>query len=81
MLVVASNKTACELVLEKYPTAFVDDDGEWIYIRIGETERINCGECSRPYTRNKPTRLCRAVGGAGNNDAAWKDAAKNLSLM
>lgn len=74
----AIKKTARESVLEKYLTAFAHDDGEWICIRIQTTEEVVCSECRRKYTRNKAPDFCIAIGSAGNEEAAWKDAAQKL---
>ena len=77
----ARKQTVQDLVLERYPTATEEDDGERIYIRVAEKESRKCGECGHPYLRDKALSACRAIGSAGNSKAAWEDAARDLMLL
>ncbi|MFA6270184.1 MAG: hypothetical protein WC657_03175 [Candidatus Paceibacterota bacterium] len=74
-------KTALEKVLEEHPTAFADDNGQWVRIRVGGTETVICRECGQHAIRPKPPLACRALGGAGSEAMAWENAAKSLGLM
>jgi len=68
--------TCRELVLEKYPTAVVDDDGEWIRIRYTEEKQELCPHCKQPWTHSVISLV--VLGSAGNEVAAWEDAARSL---
>ncbi len=73
--------TARELVLRKYPNAFVYDDGELIRICLREKITETCPTCEQKWTHDKPEGLSRRIGSAGSEPYAWKDAAEKLKLM
>jgi hypothetical protein len=72
--------TARELVLGKYPDAFADDDGDWIYIRTKETVTKRCPTCGQDWT-HKVTNFGNTLGSAGNESLAWESAAQRLGLI
>lgn len=67
-------------VLEEHPTAFVDDDGDWVYIRTKRLVAGKCPHCHQPWKRQE-TDFEATLGSAGNATAAWEDAAKSLGLL
>lgn len=69
-----------KLVLQKYPDAFVDDDGDWIYIRVTKTITEKCPTCRQDWV-HKVTDYMNILGSAGNQQSAWEAAAKNLGLI
>lgn len=80
MLTATSKLTPKELVQQKYPDAFVDDDGEWVYIRAPKTITEKCPTCGQDWT-HKVTDYMNILGSAGNESSAWKSAARNLGLI
>lgn len=69
-----------ESVLQQHPTAFVHDDGDWIYIQVTKEVTEPCPHCKQSWTHNivDPTSI---LGSGGNESAAWKNAAKSLGLL
>jgi hypothetical protein len=67
-----------QLVKNSHPTAFVDDDGEWVRIRVKMEATETCSKYKRDRTRMVTD---VAIGSAGNEQDAWKDAAQNLGLI
>jgi hypothetical protein len=79
--VAATNKaTPEELVKQKYPAAFVDDDGSWIYIRVRKIVADKCPTCRQDRT-DSVVDYSNTLGSAGNESAAWKSAAQNVGLL
>ena len=77
-------ETACrlnpkELVLKKHPSAYVDDDGEWVHIRVKKEVTGYCPHCGQNWTRLE-TVYPDVIGGGGTEEAAWDDAAKSHLL-
>ena len=71
---------AKKLVLEKEPSAFVDDDGEWVRIGFKRVRTSNCHECKQSWTREEVA-IGQALGAGGSEDYAWISAARSLKLM
>lgn len=69
-----------ELVLQKYPRAFVYDDGERVYIRDRIMIKGFCPHCKRPWEREEED-FMHSLGFGGYAEAAWKNAAENLGLL
>ena len=65
-------------VLQKYPDAWVDDDGEAVRIYLPEKRDSPCGECSRPWKRSVRTTAGRCLGSGGQECYAWIRAAQAL---
>lgn len=76
----ARNNNAQQRVQEAHPTAFVDDDGDWVYIRTKRLVSGTCPHCHQPWERLE-TCFMATLGAAGNATAAWEDAAKSLGLL
>ena len=70
--------TPRELVLQKYPTARVEDDGQSVDIIFTEKITDKCPHCGQDWTHYKFNPLKNPIGRAGNEHAAWDDAAKSL---
>jgi hypothetical protein len=66
-----SASVAEELVKRQFPNAYVDDDGEWVYIRPGTQEKRPCSECNIERTT---TSTLGAIGSGGTASAAWLKA-------
>lgn len=79
MIVKQAGKTFKELVREKHPTAFVDDDGDWIYIRIKRT--TICSECNGTGKCTFTDFTANALGAGGDESATWENAARKLGLI
>lgn len=79
MLSKQEKPTAQELVRRKYPSAFVEDTGDWVYIRLRETITEKCSRCGQDWTHEVVVPL-RYLGSGGSEGAAWKDALKRLAL-
>ena len=71
-----AEKTNREKVLEKFPNAFVHDDGEKVSIKVREAETIKCSECGQPHIREKSIHSLQTLGHAGSEEYAWKNAAQ-----
>lgn len=69
-----------ELVLQRYPNAFVDDDGEWVRIENMKTVSENCPHCRQEWT-HKVVDLLGTLGAGNCAENAWKNAAKRLGLI
>jgi hypothetical protein len=80
MLTATSKPTSQELVQQKYPDAFVDDDGQWIYIMVRKTITEECPTCGKNWT-HKVVDHTNILGSAGNESSAWESAARNLGLI
>ncbi len=72
---------ARELVIQKYQDAHVDDDGEWVRIRVRKNITEPCPHCGQPYTRSAPEFMQKCLGSGGSAEVAWADAAKGLGLL
>ena len=71
-----------ELVLEKYPNAFVDDNGEWVYIRNQKETTENCPHCGQKWTRLViDYTVGGTLGAGGDKERAWDDTAKRFGLI
>lgn len=73
--------TAKELVKEKYPTAFVDDDGDWVYIHITRLDESRCPHCNQTWRRQVIDYMHGPLGSGGSTEYAWQKAAENLGLL
>lgn len=73
-------KTAKELVQERCPTAFVEDDGESVRICTKRTVKSNCPNCQQPWERQVTDHM-GVLGRGGNETYAWEDAARSLGLL
>lgn len=80
MSTATSKPTPRELVQQKFPDAFVRDDGEWVYIKNLETITEKCPTCGQDWT-HKVTYCRNNLGSAGNESSAWESAARNLGLI
>ena len=69
--------TPRELVLQKFPKAFVDDDGEWVRIENMKTITEICNHCGQKWTHDIVD-LLGTLGSGANAEAAWKNAAATL---
>ena len=69
-----------ELVQKKYPNSFVDDDGDWVYIRVLKTITEKCRHCRQDWT-HQVTDFFNILGSGGSELRAWENAAKNLGLI
>jgi hypothetical protein len=73
--------SAKDRVLEKYPTAFVDDDGESVRIRQTKTFEGLCPHCRQSWNHQVTDYEKGALGAGSTESAAWEDAAKNLPAV
>jgi hypothetical protein len=80
MPAVISQPTTQELVQQKYPTAFAEDDMERVRIRIKETVTEICPNCHQQWT-HEVTNLAVTLGSGGDESLAWKSAAQKLGLI
>ena len=80
MATLTEKKTAEELVKQKYPGAYVWDDGDWVYIHIPDPITQKCPTCGQKWT-HRVEGLEPCIGSAGNSGAAWEDAAESLGLV
>ena len=80
-MMASKTPTARELVLKRYPDAFVHDDGEGIYVKLPESEMVVCPACGRPHERRKYVDRMPTIGSAGNERSAWESAATGLGLI
>jgi len=80
MLAASVKLTAQELVKQKYPNSFVDDDGDWVYIRVKKTVTENCPHCRQKWT-HEITDYNKTLGSSGSESRAWESAAKSLGLI
>jgi hypothetical protein len=71
---------AKDLVKAKFPTAYVNDDGEWIYIQTTKTVTENCPECHQKWTHEKED-LFWSLGSGGTEEIAWVNAASRFGLL
>ena len=69
-----------ELVKQKYPDAFVDDDGDWVYVRVKKTVTGPCPHCGQQWSR-KEIEHGNVLGSGGDSTRAWKSAAESLGLI
>lgn len=74
------NPRAMELVLARYPTAWVDDDGERVAIRYMRTLTTPCRECGKSWTRTEKLLTDPIIGNGGTDGWAWHNAAVSLKL-
>jgi hypothetical protein len=72
-------KNPKELVLQKYPDAFLEDTGEWVYIRT-KIIKDTCPTCKQPWI-HKVTDHMNTLGSGGDSEYAWESAAKSLRLI
>ncbi len=72
--------TPQELVQQKYPDSFVEDDGERVYIRTRKNITETCPYCQRNWT-HKVVDYSNTIGAGGSESRAWEDAAKSLGLI
>ncbi len=72
MLKTGAKPTTKELVTEKYPNAFADDEGG--YIVIFPTEGLHQYSTQQELNEN-------IIGRGETESAAWEDAAISLGLM
>lgn len=71
-----------QLVKQKFPDAFVDDDGDWIYVRNKITVTGPCPDCGQKWIHKVTDFSSIGILGTGNcNYNAWQDAAKKLGLL
>ena len=70
-----------ELVKRTYPTAYVDDDKDWIYIRYKETVTEKCPHCNREGWTHEREAVSGSLGSGGTISSAWEDAARSLGLL
>ena len=78
----SSTLSAKELVKQKLPDAFADDDGEWVYIRNKKEVTERCPHCGQSWTHKTIDLLGSMRLGSGNcEENAWKNTAKALGLM
>lgn len=76
------NPRAEALVRSKEPTAFAEDDGEAVRIRITRTVTGYCPHCNQLWTRQEISYQNGAVlGSAGSETLAWHRAAVDLGLI
>lgn len=69
-----------ELVKQHYPLAFVEDDGDYVYIRVRRPVTETCPTCGQEWTHTV-TDYSRTLGSGGTAAYAWKNAAHNLGLI
>jgi hypothetical protein len=69
-----------ELVQKKYPNSFVNDDGEWVYIRVKKSRTEICSHCGQSWT-HQVTDYDVTLGSGGSESDAWQNAALNLGLI
>ena len=69
-----------ELVKQKYPDAFVEDNGQWVYIMTLKTVIERCPTCKRDWT-HKVVDHMNTLGSGGSESYAWESAAKSLGLI
>ncbi len=70
------------LVKAKYPTAYADDDGSWVYIRRAITEKCAlCGGTGIVHVIDYSIRAFNPMGAGNCSEKAWANAAKNLGLI
>ena len=77
----ATQLSAEQLVKQKHPTAFVDDDGERVAILIKKTVTERCPHCDQDWTHQVTNLMVGSIGRGGTDEYAWQNAAKNLGLM
>ena len=78
--VVARPKTAREAVLELQPTAFVNDDGQWVYIQIRRPVEERCPTCGFTHTVMRSIDARDTIASGNCDDNAWKNAATRLGI-
>ena len=67
-----------EFVKERYPNAFIDDDGERVmYVRYKTRVTTPCRTCGQQWTRDI-AEVGACLSSAGNDFDAWKRAAEAL---
>ena len=71
-----------ELVKQKFPDAFVEDDGQWVYIMNKKTVTEPCPHCGQDWTHKViDFGLLGGSLGSGNcAENAWKNTAESLGL-
>lgn len=80
MATTQSGLSAEKLVKQRHPTAYAEDDGEWVRIRERVTVTEDCPYCHQSWT-HQVTAILVSLGGGGDAIAAWEDAARHLDLM
>ena len=73
-------KTPRELVLEEEPTAYEDDDGDFVYIRTKKVRHEICPTCKRSWDHHVVD-YQNTLGSGGSSKYAWQSAAKKLGLL
>jgi len=71
------HKTAEQIVKEKFPTAFVDDDGTFVSIRDKKLVSEACPHCGQRWDHMVVNQV--SLGSGGNADYAWKSAANAIA--
>ncbi|MEK7623794.1 MAG: hypothetical protein AAB408_03960 [Patescibacteria group bacterium] len=74
-------KNPKELVRERDPDAFVEDDGERVYIKTKKIVDDPCPTCRQKWSHKVVDLKRGALGSGGSAAAAWKSAAENLGLL
>lgn len=72
-------KSAQELVLEKFPNAFVDDDVDYVYIRLADFQEIKCS-CGHIH-QHKVTNYQKTLGSGGTAQSAWQSALEHITSI
>jgi hypothetical protein len=66
------------LVKQKYPTAYLHDNGEWVYVYKMTEKEIVCFVCGHKHTHYESLMVWENILGDGPSPgAAWENAAKN----
>ena len=71
--------TPKKLVLQKYPDAFANDDGQRVRIRLRKIITERCPHCKQKWIRKVGE--IEIVGIGGNDEQAWEAAARRLYLI
>ncbi len=72
--------SAQERVKKKFPLAFVDDDGQWVYIRNKKEISGPCPTCGQMATIQR-TDFQGTLGSGNCAQSAWQDAADKLGVI
>ena len=69
-----------QLVLDKYPTAFAEDDGESVKIWTKRKATGRCGHCGQSMPTEVTDYQFGCLGVGGTVEAAWKHAAERVDF-
>ena len=77
----STKPTPKEAVLQMYPEAFAEDDGDSVYIMTRKIVTEKCPTCQQQRTQKVTDYRIGALGSGGTESYAWESAARSIRAV